>query len=208
MIDNKKLIIIPILLFLLFTLSYIKITTKNDSTKFKEEYESLNKTNYKVAISSNNNIKYSNYKEIFNVLENKTGIIFLGYKEDDNSRYAINILLKVLKKNNNKETIYYLDIHNDMDSYVIENNKLVYAKDDTGKDIKGTKNYFKLIKYLDNYLGDYIIMYEDKEYPTNEKRIPIPFIIFVENGKIKSAEYIYMDISEDEVYNLLESYVK
>ena len=87
-LNKEKLLIAltPILLVLLFILSYIKNFT-NDSIKFKKEYESFNDKYYSIKINEDNPIKYSNYNEIFKVIKKKTGIIFLGYPEDNNSRY-------------------------------------------------------------------------------------------------------------------------
>ena len=208
--NKEKVIMIltPILLILLFSIGYIKvITTDMDGIKFKNEYEKLNNKYYKVKIDKNNNIKYSNYKEVFKVLESNSGIIYLGYKEDDNSRYAIETLLKVLKHKKSTDTVYYLDIHNDRDSCVVENDKLVYELDENGNELKGTKNYLKLVEKLREYLPDYTISLDGKTYSNGAKKIFFPSIIFVKKGQILGIENIYEDMEYDEVYDIFDSYL-
>ena len=195
----------PILILLLFILLYLKGFTM-DNIKFKKEYENLNIEYYTIKINNNNPIKYSNYNEVFKVIKKKTGIIFLGYPEDNNSRFAIEMLLKVIENNKFKTKIYYLNINNDRDSYTIENNKLVYQKINNEK-IKGTKNYFKLLKLLDNYLPEYIISLDDKDFKVGEKRIYFPSFIFVKNGKIIDVYSATTDLESSEIYNTFENYL-
>ena len=158
-------------------ISYIGVVNINgDAFKFKKEYESLNGTKSnnkeykKVEISKNNPIKYSNYDEIIDVIKNKTGIIYLGFPECPWCRNAVPVLLEAAR-DNNIDTIYYLNILNERDSYIVNDGKVEYAKDQDGNDIKGTPGYSKLLKVLDNELEDYIIEFEGKEYNTNVKRI-------------------------------------
>lgn len=166
---------VPILFVLLAIFSYLKLTNVNDSIKFKKEYESLNgektssgKKYKKVEISSSNLIKYSNYDEIIDLIENGTGIIYLGFPECPWCRSMVPVLLEVAK-DNKMDKIYYLNIKNERDSYTVEDGKLTYALDEEGKEIKGTKGYFKLLKALDSYLSDYVILLDDQKYEVGEK---------------------------------------
>ena len=204
--DNKKLIVLmPILLFVLTVFGYLKVFNTNmDNIKFKNEYEKLNEKYYEVKIDKNNKIKYSSYKELYKIIGKGTGIIYLGHNEDNDSRFAIETLLKALKDNEISDTIYYLDIYNDRDMYTIEDNNLVYEKDKNGNEIKGSKEYFKLIEYLDNYLGEYVLYLDDIEFDTNVKRIPIPTIIFVKDGNIVSLESISLEINKEDSYDIFE----
>jgi len=206
-LEKHFIVFIPILLFIMATLSYIMIINNNDTIKFKNEYEKLNQKYYSVSINKNLKIKYSSYKEVFDIINSKTGIIYLGYPTDDNSRFAINTLLNVIENNNVDTTIYYLDIHQDRDSYTIEDDKLVYSKDSKGKEIKGVDNYFKLLDMLDEYLDEYIIYVDDKEYKVGEKRIHFPTIIFISEGKIKGLEYASLDMDKDSLYSVYEDYI-
>ena len=208
--EKLLIFLMPILLVIMAILGYIKlINNDDDSIKFKKEYEKLNSSEeyYKISIAEKNQVKYSSYKQIFNVLKNSTGIIYFGYPEDNNSRFAIETLLNVIEDNKIDTTVYYLDIHSDRDSYTIENNKLVYEKDSNGNEIEGTKEYFGLMSYLDKFLGEYVLYFEDEEYNTNEKRIPIPAIIFVKDGNILGLEYGSIDIEYEDLYSIYEDYV-
>lgn len=190
---DKKIILIltPILCLLVSILSYITIINKgSDSVKFKKEYESLNgKVNSsnseyaKLDISSNNPMKYSDYDEIIDIIKTGTGIIYLGFPECPWCRAALPVLLDVAKQNE-VETIYYLNIKNDRDSYVVEDGELIYALDDDGNKIKGKDGYFKLLDALDEHLSDYVIEFEEEIYDVGEKRIYAPSVIFVKNGYV------------------------
>lgn len=194
---NKKcmLVLVPILCLIMVILSYLTITHNyNDSLKFKKEYEALNgnisSSNNKyieLNISLNNPIKYSNYKEIIDVIKNGTGIIYLGFPECPWCRAAVPVLLEAAK-NNNVDKIYYLNIKNDRDLYVINDGKLTYALDDDGNEIKGVKEYFDLLDALDNYLSDYVIEFDNKTYETGKKRIYAPSVIFVKNGYVTNIQ--------------------
>ena len=163
---------------------------KSDALKFKEEYEVLNnkkndfgKTYKELSISKSNPIKYSSYEEILDIIENKTGIIYLGYPECPWCRTAIEVLFEAAK-DYEIDTIYYLNMKNERDYYEVKDDKLVLKKDENGKEIKGTEGYFKLLKALDSELEDYVIEENDKTYEVGEKRIYVPLIIFVNDGKI------------------------
>lgn len=220
--NKQKLIIIllPILCLCMAIISYISVTNLNtDAIKFKKEYESLNDTKVnnkkykKVEINKNNPIKYSNYDEIIDVIKNKTGVIYLGFPECPWCRNAVPVLLDVAR-NNNIDTIYYLNILNERDSYVVKDGKIEYAKDDKGNDIKGTDGYLKLLKVLDKELEDYVIEFEGKEYNTNSKRIYAPTVIFVREGKViglhvstvSSQTDPYKDLTKKQYKELYDEY--
>ena len=207
---NKILLIIPALLLIICSivlLSFNSSIKKTDSYKFKKEYEALNnkKDEYgekykKVNISINNPIIYSNYDEIFDILNNKTGVIYLGTPTSNDSREIINALFKVLKDNKINK-LYYLDITNDKDYYTIEDNKLVYSKDQDGNKLKGTEEYKKMLSILDKYLPEYIIEFDGTTFNTSEKRIYEPTIIFVKDGKIVGVEYLIDKNNSYDIYN-------
>lgn len=184
---------------------------ESDAKKFKDEYESLNNktsvSGHKIKslkISSNNPIKYSNYDEIIDVIKNKSGVIYLGYPDCPWCRTAIPVLLEAAK-DYKIDTIYYLNIKDDRDYYEVKDNKLVYQKDSNGKEKKGVKGYFKLLKLLDKELDDYIVKDSDnKEYNVGEKRIYVPLIIFVNDGKIIGTHTSTVDTQESGYDNLTD----
>lgn len=217
-------ILIPTLCCILAVFAYLKLAlNEKDSVKFKKEYESLNGvevSNYeyqKLDINSNNPIRYSNYDEIIDIIENKTGIIYLGFPECPWCRTALPVLFDVAK-DNNIDKIYYLNIKNERDSYVLEDGKLTYSIDENGNQIKGTKGYFKLLEALDEHLSDYVINFEHKDYEVGEKRIYAPSVIFVKNGEVlgihvstvTSQENPFDGLTEeqyDELYSIYENYI-
>lgn len=220
------MILIPFFGFVLILLSCFKFKNDalfTDSVQFKNEYEKFNGVEVygnkyqKLDLSANNPIKYSNYDEILDIIENKTGIIYLGFPECPWCRTIIPVLFDVVKDNKINK-IYYLNIKDERDSYVVEDGKLVYEMDENGNEKKGTEGYFKLLEALDEHLTDYTIFYEDKEYETGEKRIYAPTVIFVKNGKIIGIHVSSIDSQtngfnklslkeEEELYSIYEEYI-
>ena len=215
-----KIVIVTIMVVVLSACNY-----ESDSLKFKKEYESLNGTkigNHKVknlSISKNNPIKYASYDEVIDVIKKGTGIIYLGYPECPWCRSAIPVLLEAAS-DYKIDTIYYINMHDERDYYEVKDSNLVYKKDENGNEIKGTKGYFKLLKVLDDKLDEYVVKDENgKEYKTGEKRIYVPYIIFVHEGKIigthlstvETQESGYDDLTSkeyDELNGIYANYIK
>lgn len=214
------IITLPILCAVAAILAYIKlINTDLDAAKFKKEYESLNETEgyIKLDISKENSIEYADYDTLLEIITNGTGIIYLGFPECPWCRNALPVLFDAAKENN-VETIYYMNILNERDSYVVEDNKLVYAKDEDGNDKKGTEGYFKLLKALKKHLSDYVVSFEGKKYEVGEKRIYAPSVIFVRDGKVLGIHVSTIESQEDpskpltkkqynELYGIYEDYI-
>ena len=126
----KKIITIIVLTMCLFLTG-----CENDSNKFKEEYESLNgKTfyqNYKykdVTIPEDNPIKYSDYKEIIDIVKNGSGVIYLGYPECPWCRGYIPYLNEVAI-NEHLDKIYYFNILNDRKNNWLEIDNIELKKE-------------------------------------------------------------------------------
>lgn len=199
---------------------------ESDAIKFKKEYEVLNgkksengkNTIKSLKISKNNPIKYATYDEVIDVIKKGTGIIYLGYPECPWCRSAIPVLLESAK-DYKIDTIYYINMLKERDYYEVKDGKLVYKKDDDGKYMKGTKGYFKLLKALDSELDEYVIEDDDKKYDVKEKRIYVPLIIFVNDGKIIGTHLSTVDTQEsgydeltkeeyDELNGIYANYIK
>ena len=217
--ETILIITLPILCAIAAILAYVKLeNTDVDAIKFKKEYESLNETSgIELNISENNPIEYADYDKLLEVIENGTGIIYLGFPGCPWCRNALPVLFDVAKENKVK-TIYYMNIQNERDSYVVENKKLVYAKDEDGNEKKGTKGYFKLLDALEDYLTDYTVVFEEKEYEVGEKRIYAPTVIFVRDGKVLGLHVATVDSQKNpkepltkkqynELYSIYEDYV-
>ena len=91
-------------------------TITNDSLKFKEEYENLNgkdngngKNYLSIDIKSYNPISYSNYEEIFDILDKGTGVIYLGFPECPWCRNLVPVLVDSALEEK-VSPIYYLNI--------------------------------------------------------------------------------------------------
>ena len=191
---------------------------ETDALKFKEEYESLTGERYaEISIPEDNPMVYADYDKLLEVIDNGTGIIYLGFPGCPWCRKALPVLLDAAKENN-VETIYYMNILNERDSYVVEDNKLVYAKDEEGNEKKGTEGYFKLLKALDKHLTDYTVVFEDEEYETGEKRIYAPTVIFVRDGKVLGLHVSTVESHENpseeltkkqyqELYDIYDEYI-
>ncbi len=228
--EKIMLILIPILSVVLIAIAYFKVIgeTKKvteDSIKFKDEYETINntenasgKTYNKLDIEKSNPIKYSNYDELLDIIKSKTGIIYLGFPTCPWCRTAIPVLFEAAK-NNKIDTIYYLNIKNERDFYVVENGKLTYNLDANGNEIKGTEGYFKLLDALDEHLNDYIIEFEGNTYEVGEKRIYAPSVIFVRDGKVLGIQVSTVESQtdpyepltknqHDELYDIYNNYIK
>lgn len=226
--EKKIFILATIMCAALVVLAYLRLVNNNDVTedsiKFKEEYEALNNKEttlgrkYKeLKIEENNPIKYSNYDEIIDIIKNKTGIIYLGFPECPWCRTALPVLFDVVKENK-IDTIYYLNIKNERDSYIVEDGKLTYALDENGKEIKGTDGYFKLLDALKEHLSDYIINIDGKSYEVGEKRLYAPSVIFVKEGKVLGIQVSTVESQTDgyepltkeayeELYSIYDDYI-
>lgn len=214
--------------FLIFILCLFGLTAcnnKTDAQKFKDEYETLNGQNSpsgkkykKLNIDSENPIKYSDYDEILDIIENGTGIIYFGYPECPWCRTAITVLFETAK-DYDIDTIYYMNLKDERDYREVKNGKVVYQEDEDGKKLKGSKGYFKLLDALNEELDDYKIESDGNTYDTKEKRIYVPLIVFVNDGKIvgthtstvDSQENGYDELTEqqyDELNGIYADYIK
>ncbi|MBR1413393.1 MAG: hypothetical protein IJ574_01830 [Bacilli bacterium] len=208
------IVIIMIIIFITIGLGgYLVIKQKDapqveenknvDSNRFKSEYEALNNkrinnTRYNyltLQIEEKNPIKYISLDELNNMLENGTGIVYLGYSESNMCRNAINVLLTTAR-DKNVDTIYYLNMYEIRDNYIVENGELI-------KTIEAQDGYQKLLENLDTYLQDYVINDNSgNSYPIGEKRVEVPTVIAIKNGEIKSIHQKTVDSNTNEFSNL------
>ena len=194
-----------------------KESKTNDAKKFKEEYESLNggvsssgKDYLEVEIDEDNKVKYSSIKDIIKVLESGTGVIYLGYPECPWCRNVVPVLMRA-SNNTGIENVYYLNMHDVRDKMEVDSNGNVVTVEE------GKEGYKDLLEKLDSILSEYTVKYDDgKEYDTGEKRIFVPTVIFVKNGKIldyhmdtvESQTDPYVGLNEDQEMELYDIYVK
>ena len=189
---RNKIILVAIILLTIIVISICIYSIINnnhinnsDANKFRTEYMELNdKINEAtgeayplVNVSIDNTVKYISAKEAVKMLKEKTGIIYFGFNSCPWCRSLISTLTDVAI--NKKENIYYVDIADIRSSFTVENNKLTKNKN-------GTKDYYNILKELDEYLDEYYLEDEvGNKYDTEEKRLYAPTIIAVKKGKIK-----------------------
>lgn len=118
--------------------------SETDAVKFAKEYD----------VTEDNVFAYRTADEIIKILENGTGIVYLGFPECQWCRAYVPMLNEVAKANN-IDKIYYYNISQD-------------RKDNT-------ENYQKIVSLLDENL-----LYDEE----GNKRIYVPDVTFVLNGKI------------------------
>ena len=132
-------------LILIISLSFLfKRDKMSDAERFAKEYD----------FTVNNVFVYRNLDEINKILENGTGVVYLGFPECPWCRGYIPYLNEVAI-NEHLDKIYYFNILNDR-----KNN---------------TSGYKKTIQLLNDYLK-----YDNE----GNKRIYVPAVIAVNNGKI------------------------
>lgn len=132
-------------LILIISLSFLfKKDKMSDSERFAKEYD----------FTVNNVFVYRNLDEINKILENGTGVVYLGFPECPWCRGYIPYLNEVAI-NEHLDKIYYFNILNDR-----KNN---------------TSGYKKTAQLLNDYLK-----YDNE----GNKRIYVPAVIAVNNGKI------------------------
>ena len=176
---------IAVLLLCVFIICGCTHNTENmsDNLKFKYEYEDLNNKKVdnnklrRVKIDKDNNIKYSSIDKIVKMIDEKvTFAVFFGFSKDEYSRNIVEELLRA-DKDVNLETLYYVNIENVRDEFDVREGKLVCTK-------KCSKDYLKLVEYLDKNLSEYIIKENGIEYNTKTKRLDSPCVISFINGKV------------------------
>ena len=130
----------------------------NDSELFASEYKQVDEDNVFV---------YRDAKEIIRILENGTGVVYLGFPECKWCQAYVPYLDEVAKENN-VNTIYYFNIKEDRE--------------------KNTSDYKKIVELTSEFLG-----YDDE----GEKRVFVPDVYVVLDGEILSHNNETSMITED-----------
>lgn len=148
---KKKVIIIVITAILLIALavSLFLILNKeediSDAAKFAEEYTNVEEDNV---------FLYRNADEIIRILENGTGVVYLGFPECKWCQKYVTYLNEAAKENDITR-IYYFDILDDRS--------------------KNTSEYQQIVSLLEEYLE-----YDEE----GNKRVFVPAVIVVDKGEI------------------------
>lgn len=196
-----KKIIISLMLISAFILTGCQNKEKTDAVKFKEEYENLNnqvvndKKYLELTIDKKNPIKYKTAEEIVDIIKNKTGIIYLGYPECPWCRNAVPVLLEAAKQTGVND-IYYLNMYDIRDKKELKDGKVVTVEE-------GTEGYKKILEAL----GDKASVYKDLN-DESIKRIYVPLVVFVENGKVVAIQESTVESQKDPYFKLTEEQEK
>lgn len=179
----KKNIIIAIsLIIVVAVMSLVIINMKTDEPKpaltadeikFKNEYESLNGTEYKenyvlknIEIVNDNNVEYVNDDELLELLTNGTNVIYMGWPECNWCRTVVPVLINTLKSNDIK-TLYYYNLKSLRNAYEEDN------------DIKKVELYEKIVEIL----GDDIeATYDEGTLKEGKKKLLAPTVIFIKDN--------------------------
>lgn len=168
-LDKIKLILIIIIATIGALYIYNNFKSKENkeiiTDKFLLEYNQLNE---------NHIFKNKNSSEIYNILNNETGIVFFCNSSSSWCQtYAK--LLDETARSNNVEVIYHNDIKEDRNI--------------------NSNNYRRIVKYLAEFLDS-----DD----ANNKRLNMPCTVFIKNGKIialdKTTSLISSDIETNEYW--------
>lgn len=190
---------------------------ETDAEKFKREYELFNGEEAygmkypSLEIDKDNPIKYSNSKEIENILKSGSGIIYFGYPKCPWCRTAVPVLLHAAS-DAGVNKIYYIDMSEERSSYSYKEGKVTLDK-------KGTDQYYELLKLFEGYLDKYYVKDENGvEHDTGETRIYVPIVFFVREGEIvgyhldtvETQKNPYQDLNDKEyeqLYNIYTNYI-
>lgn len=172
------------------------VDKETDGEKFALEYEKLNceendeDCSYMdVTIDSDNPIKYSNYEEIFELLEDGTGVIYFGFPECPWCRNLVPILMEAADEVG-IEKIYYLNNVEDRDKVEMEDDEFKTTKE-------GSDNYYKLLDEIKEFASDYTLTIDDEEVATGKKRLYFPTVLSIKDGEIVGFHEATLDSQEN-----------
>ncbi len=138
-------ILIGVIIFLLVGNNKEEETVLSDAARFSQEY---------TLVDENNKFVYADIDEVIDILEDGTGIVYLGFPECKWCQQYV-VYLNEVAKDRGISKIYYYNIREDRE--------------------KNTKDYQKIVSLLKEYLE------EDED---GNPRVYVPAVTFMSNGKI------------------------
>lgn len=159
----KKLVLIIIILTFVSGCSIKRTNELTDAEKFATEY----------SIKQAEAFKYAKLDEIFQILQDGSGIILFGDSDCEISNLSIDIFSEILEKRDIFNVYYY------------NPKAIIDSKSD---------NYEKLMDLLDEAI--------DQEDSSNNN-LELPSIFFVKDGKVIDSSILKKDelLNEDEIYS-------
>ena len=179
---KKKVIIVISALIVILVMGLFLILMKTDNSnikyteqeiKFKNEYETLNGTDYgksilkTIDIDNDNNVEYITDEDIIANLTTGDKVIYLGWPECNWCRTMLPVLVNTLKKNN-VDTLYY---------YNHKNLRTAYEE---GKDTELVKIYEDILEIIGEDINS---VFDEESNKAGEKKILAPTVIFIKDGK-------------------------
>lgn len=138
-------ILIGVIIFLLVGNNKEEETVLSDAARFSQEY---------TLVDENNKFVYADIDEVIDILEDGTGIVYLGFPECKWCQQYV-VYLNELAEDRNISQIMYYNIRQDRQD--------------------NTEDYQTIVNLLKDYLTD------DEE---GNPRIYVPAVIFMSNGEI------------------------
>ena len=184
--------------YLFFNSISKRIDATTDEIRFKTDWETLNgKKNsdgrdYPILLIKDlSGVKYLTEEETINLIEGGTGIIYFGFPSCIWCRNSIPVFLNALD-NNDIENFYYLDVENIRNIKELDDdNKVITTKE-------GSSGYRRLLELLDEYLDDYNLIDEKGNIvKTGTKRLFVPTVIFIKDGKVVGIHQNNMENNEN-----------
>lgn len=142
---NKVLICLIVLVFIISLVLFVFSLNNNDSKKFSKEYP---------TVTDENVFVYSDINEIIELLDDGTGVIYLGFPECQWCQAYVPMLNEVAKEKGIEE-IHYFNIREDRK--------------------ENTKGYQEIVDELDDILD-----LDEEKNP----RVYVPYIVVVEDGEV------------------------
>lgn len=174
-----------------------KTVIKNDTLKFKSEYEKLNEVLYEkvnkkypaILVDVDSNIYYKSDAEIVEIMKNEKALIYFGFSECPWCRSMIETLLK--SANDNDQKVYYVNIKNIRNTYEYVDKKIVETK-------KGNDSYYEILNILgDNLQKYYVTDSKNKKHNTKKTRLYAPTVVGINKGNIIGFHEVTVESQKD-----------
>ena len=143
-----------------------------DSIRFKEEYEALNSVlnedgtnaHHVMSINRVSNVKYLDYGELMDFIDDKTGLLYFGRPACPWCRQLIPHMLEFAKED--RVDVYYYDIEHDR----AENND----------------EYKSILAFFGEFLPTDTVTQDedDPDFDESLKRVVLPHLFFLKDGKV------------------------
>lgn len=177
--------IVGVILLILCLWSTGTFNKNSDALKFYSEYGNSS------TITEDNLYKYASKEEVLDLLDHKTGVLYFGFSTCPWCQTIVPILNQVASDNGQGEILYY-DIKRDRNTLSLNEQGEVVT------DKESTNFYRELLKELDDVASPYILTDDEgKEVDTGEKRIYVPLVVFVKEGKVVYSHEATVESQED-----------